>query len=207
VNRLQNSKSASKSKLATRSNLREVSKVRRRIFVGLALVLAGLALAIEGFDLAYGSGLLFGDFVCFGGLTCGSMYDTLGEIFWQGFYLFVVGVVILIAGIAFLVVARRNIGKSMETRILSRSEKRSLLSSFVVVLIVLIFFLAPMIPFQKSYVVQPTQIFPRVDICYQNSPVVNSAVFEYLGYESASYLLFNEGNFVYSNCLVVSGTQ
>ena len=147
---MQNSQSPSISKLAIGRNVHEVGRIRRRIFVGLALVLAGFALTIEGFDLADGSGLLFGDFECFGGSICGSMYDTVRGIFWQGFYLFVIGVAILIVAIAFLMVAQRNTGKNMEIRVLSRNEKRLLLSSFVVVLIVLVFFLVPMIPFQKA---------------------------------------------------------
>lgn len=187
-------------------DLQEFPKRRRIIFFfSLPLILLGLALIMEGLDLASGSGLLFGSYVCFAGLGCGSVYNSLEGIFLQGLYLLCTGLAFELAGIILLTRAAKLTRRGLREKILTRSERRFTFSGFVAVLFLLIFFLAAVIPFQKSFAEQPGQVFPRVDVCYQNSSVVNSAVFEYQGTESLSYLLFGRGNFLYWNCLVVSG--
>jgi hypothetical protein len=167
--------------------------------------LISLGLIFEGFDLMDGSGLLFGEYECMGEPVCGMPYEALSAIFWEGLYLFIAGVSILVVcSILFLRMKGRT-RKSLSSKIFSRSEKRVFASLFIVVLVVMIFFLLPIFPFQKTYSVQPANTFPRMDVCYQSSSVVNSPIYEYQGFASLGYLLFNQGNFVYSNCLVVSG--
>lgn len=180
---------------------------RRKLFVaGLVLSLASVGLIIEGFVLADGSGLLFGSYLCFGGLACGNTFDIISSIFWQGIDLLSGGIICAVTGLVLLMMSRRNIGDTMRDTFLSQKERRVALLGSVLVLMVLILTLAPIVPFQKIYATQPSAIFPRADVCYQNTAAVYSPVFLYSGFESVSYVVLAEGNFVYSNCLVVSGT-
>lgn len=69
------------------------------IFVGFVLSLLGLYIAAD-------SGLLFGQYICNGGVLCGQTYQTLVLKLWEGLGLFAVGLGILVFSI--LQIAKRQ---------------------------------------------------------------------------------------------------
>jgi len=62
----------------------------------------GSGLIVIGFYLASVSGLLFGSYVCYGGLACGSVYEQLRLEFWEGIGVLSLGLGLTILGIFFL---------------------------------------------------------------------------------------------------------
>ncbi len=154
--------------------------LHRTFAISLLLGLSGSAIALEGFDFAYGSGSLFGSYVCFGGFSCLQSYETARSIFWLGFYLLLPGLGLLIAG-GLLLRRILRMRREGEARIFqNRTQKRAVLASALISFILVVSFLAPIVPFAKTFPdVSSTPSFPRVDVCYQSVPTVTSPVFEY----------------------------
>ena len=180
--------------------------LQKLLVTSLLLLLSGLALAIEGFDLADGSGLLFGSFVCEGGFTCQELYQSVRSVFWLGIYLLLPGLGLITVGTWLLsrILRRRREEKARLYE--NPSQKRLIATSALLALTLILFFLAPIVPFNTTLSQQPSlAAFPRVDACYQNVQAVNNPVFEYRGMESFSRALLGVGNFLYVQCTVLSG--
>jgi hypothetical protein len=182
--------------------------LQRMLVVSLILGLSGLALALEGFYFADGSGLLFGGYVCFAGfLFCQSEYEFVRSMFWFGAYLLLPGLALMIVGGLLLrrVYKRRREEKARIFQ--NRVQRRLILASALCALILTVFFLGPIVAFSTTFR-DPSTVpaFPRVDVCYQNTPAVYNAVRVYSGLETPIHALFGVGNFVYVQCTVVSGT-
>jgi len=181
-------------------------KDRRVLIISISLLLPGIALALEGFYFADGSGLLFGQFRCFGG--CQTVYQSLIPIFWRGIYLLVLGLSSIIAGSLLFLKVRRNKGEVKASIFETQTQKRLIIASTLLVLVLTFAFLAPILPFSTALASgQPQPSFPRVDVCYQTVSFVYSPVYNYHGLESISQALFHVGNFVYYQCTVISGSQ
>jgi Zn-dependent protease len=179
--------------------------LQKMLVVSLVLSLSGLALALEGFYFAAGTG---GTYTCLGGQACysASIRQLLYANFWLGIYLLLPGLVLIIAGgLVLRRIWRRRL--QQKTSIFqNRTQKRFVLSSALLAFMLILFFLAPIVPFNTTFRDPSTiPIFPRVDVCYQNTAVHNP-VQVYSGLETPSHALFGVGNFVYVQCTVASGT-
>jgi hypothetical protein len=182
--------------------------LQKTLVVSLVLSLSGLALALEGFYFADGSGLLFGDYVCFAGFLCQSEYEFVRSMFWFGAYLLLPGLALMIVGGLLLrrVYKRRREGKARIFQ--NRVQRRLILASALCALTLIVFFLGPIVPFNTTFR-DPSTVpaFPRVDVCYQNTPAVYNVVQVYSGLETPIHAIFGVGNFVYVQCTVVSGPR
>jgi hypothetical protein len=175
------------------------------VVVSLVVLLGGLALALEGFYFAGGSGLLFGSYICFGGFACGNSYEFLRSMFWIGIYSLLPGLALITVGVMILRRMLRRKGQGDVRIFASRRQKRIIMRSAMLGLVLVVFFLAPIVPFITTYSQQSlAPSFPHVDICYQDSSSVISPVFDYWGLETPSRALFGIGNFVFVRCTVVS---
>src|ERR1700747_703164 len=139
--------------------------IQKTLVTSLVLGLSGLALALEGFYFAYGSGLLSGYYVCFGVLGCLPPYEFVRSMFWFGVYLLIPGLALMIAG-GFLLwrIWKRRL--QQKARIFqNRTQKRFVLSSALLALIIIVFFLAPIVPFNTTFQNgSAAPAFPRVDV-------------------------------------------
>jgi hypothetical protein len=185
--------------------------LQKMLVVSLGLGLSGLALALEGFYFADGSGMFSYPSICNAGLACNSPSivqegELLASKFWLGVYILLPGLVLIIAGGLLLQrIRRRRLQRN--TRIFqNRTQKRLLLSSALLALILIVFFLAPIITFNTTFR-DPSTVpaFPHVNTCDQNTLVVTGPAEVYLGLETPSHALFGVGNFVYVQCAVGSG--
>jgi hypothetical protein len=70
------------------------------------MAFAGIALSLLGLYFATASGLLFGQFVCFGGYTCITTYEALRSELWLGLRLLALGLGVL--GFSIILFVRRT---------------------------------------------------------------------------------------------------
>ncbi|MBO0888980.1 hypothetical protein J2P12_07770, partial [Candidatus Bathyarchaeota archaeon] len=119
--------------------------LQRILVTSIVLGLSGFGLALEGFYLADASGLLFGDYICMGGLNdaCLAPYLLLRSIFWLGIYLLLAGLGMIFVG-GLLLRKVLGIRREWKARLFeSRAEKRFILVSAFSAFVLFVFFLAP----------------------------------------------------------------
>lgn len=167
----------------------------------LILMAVGVPSIIEGFCLTLGSGLLFGQYSCFGS-NCLPSYQSMQSMFWEGILLLALGVSTSIAACILFQRARK-----VATLFQNELHRRIVIVLPILILVLSVTFLGPLIPFDTTTRTQVSIMTIKGNACYQTIPSVTNPLFDYHGYESIGEALFHTGNSIYVECTVISGPQ
>ncbi len=172
----------------------------------IILLLAGIVSVIEGPYLIGASGIPFSSYVC-QALVCGNTYEMMLLEYVGGIQMAVLGSVLMVGSL--LTIIRRGRKQTAATTVAgatsvfdNSAQKRHILTSAALVMLVAIFFLAPIVPVQTKPF--PEQISGAHISCRMTDLGIFSPVYIYRGYASPSEQLLGVGNIVYASCIVTS---